>query len=295
MQTPKTYALFALVCAIFGTTFLAIRTGLDAGASPLFYAGLRFVIAGLVLSVALFASGRLTFCAAISLAPRAALLSGFLTVGTFGCMFVAETRIDSGLMARLDTAGPLLTALFAAMFLGKRLRPAHGLAFILGSAGSFFIASPAALAEPAFLVAAIGSVLFYAAGNAIYPLLFRARENPVAVSALQTLIGGIVLLAAAPLLETPAFPAAAFGSLLWLALAGSVVAQTATLVLIRDAGPVFASSWLYVSPAVATVAGALLLGEPFTALGLAGTAAALAGVFVMDRAEREKAAVPEVC
>ncbi|HCM28929.1 MAG TPA: hypothetical protein DIC34_20725 [Treponema sp.] len=294
MQTPKTYALFALVCGIFGTTFLAIRTGLDAGASPLLYAGLRFVIAGLVLSVALFVSGRLSFSAAVSLTPRAALLSVFLTIGTFGCMFIAETRIDSGLMARLDTAGPLLTALFAAMFLGKRLRPAHGLAFVLGSAGSFLIASPAALAEPAFLAAAVGSVLFYAAGNAIYRLLFSSHDDPVAVSALQTLIGGLVLLAAAPLLETPAFPAAALGSLLWLAFAGSVVAHTATLVLIRDAGPVFASSWLYVAPAVATVAGALALGEPITMLGLAGTAAALAGVFVMDRAERKKPALPSI-
>jgi hypothetical protein len=34
MRTRKTYALFALVCAIFGTTFLAIRLGLEAGVPP---------------------------------------------------------------------------------------------------------------------------------------------------------------------------------------------------------------------------------------------------------------------
>ncbi len=286
MRTRKTYALFALVCAIFGTTFLAIRVGLEAGASPLFYAGLRFVIAGAVLAVFLLLSKRITLRAALLLAPRSALLSLFLTVGTFGLMFVAETRVDSGLMARLDATGPLFTALFAAFFLGKRLTLVHALAFALGMAGTLLMASPAALGGGLYLAAAMGSVVIYAAGNAIYPRLFRNEDDPVVVSALQTLIGGLILLAASPILEAPVFPMAALAPLLYLAVAGSVVAHTATLVLVRDAGPVFASSWLYVAPAVATFAGALVLGESVTAAGLAGTGLALGGVLVMDRAER---------
>ncbi len=286
MRTRKTYALFALVCAIFGTTFLAIRLGLEAGASPLFYAGLRFVIAGAVLAVFLMLSGRVTLRAALRLAPRSALLSLFLTVGTFGLMFVAETQVDSGLMARLDATGPLFTALFATFFLGKRLSPVHAVAFALGMAGTLLMASPAALGGGLYLAAAMGSVVIYAAGNAVYPRLFRNEDDPVVVSALQTLIGGLILLAAAPILEAPVFPREALAPLIYLALAGSVVAHTATLVLVRDAGPVFASSWLYVAPAVATFAGALVLGESVTAAGLAGTGLALGGVLVMDRAER---------
>jgi type IV secretory pathway VirB3-like protein len=90
----------------------------------------------------------------------------------------------------------------------------------------------------------MGSVVIYAAGNAVYPRLFGSDDDPVAVSALQTLIGGLILLAAAPVLEAPVFPMAALAPLLYLAIAGSVVAHTATLILVRDAGPVFASSWL---------------------------------------------------
>lgn len=286
MRTKRTYALFALVCAIFGTTFLAIRMGLDAGASPLFYAGLRFVIAGVALTVLVVSSGRLAPRAALAMIPRAALLSLFLTVGTFGFMFVAETRVDSGLMARLDATGPLFTALFATLFLGKRLSLIHLLAFVLGMAGTALMASPAALSGSAYLAAAMGSVVLYAAGNALYPRLFRSHEDPVSVSALQTLIGGVILLSAAPLLEAPVFPAAALAPLLYLAFAGSVVAHTATLILVRDAGPVFASSWLYVAPVVATFAGALVLSEGVAISGLIGTVLALGGVFVMDRAER---------
>ncbi len=285
MKTRKTWALFALVCAIFGTTFLAIRLGLDAGASPLFFASIRFVLAGGLLTAGLIVSGRLSPRALPALLPRAAILSLFMTVGTFGCMFVAETRVDSGLMARLDATGPLITALLASLFLGKRISAPHLPAFALGMAGSLLIASPAAGAEPVFLAAAAGSVVSYAAGNAVYPRLFRRGENPAAVNALQSLVGGILLLIAALVFEQPAFPAAALGPLLWLVVAGSMVAHTSTLVLVRDAGPVFASSWLYVSPCVATAAGALVLGEKVALPGLAGTLLALAGVFLLDRAE----------
>lgn len=285
MGSGKKYGLFALVCAIFGTTFLAIRLGLEAGASPLFYASLRFLSAGILMTAGLFAAGRLSLRGARRLAARSVVLSLFLTVGTFGLMFLAQTRVDSGLMARLDAVGPLFTALFAALLLGKRLSAVHAAAFALGTAGTFLMAGPSAAASLPHLAAAAGSVVLYAAGNALYPRLFSREEDPVAVSALQTLAGGLVLFVLALLFEKPAFPAAALGPLLWLILAGSVVAHTATLILVREAGPVFASAWLYVAPAVATVAGFLVLDERVSLAGLAGTGLALAGVFAMDRAE----------
>ena len=57
MRNPRIYAAFALVCAIFGTTFLAIRLGVDAGR------------------------------ALAALAPRAALLSLLYIVANFGATF----------------------------------------------------------------------------------------------------------------------------------------------------------------------------------------------------------------
>ncbi len=40
---------YFLMCLIFGTTFLAIKLGIDAGASPFFSAGIRFFLAGFTL------------------------------------------------------------------------------------------------------------------------------------------------------------------------------------------------------------------------------------------------------
>lgn len=40
---------YIFMCLIFGTTFLAIKMGVDAGVPPFLSAGLRFFIAGLLL------------------------------------------------------------------------------------------------------------------------------------------------------------------------------------------------------------------------------------------------------
>jgi hypothetical protein len=37
---------YVLMCLIFGTTFLAKKVGIDAGAAPFFSAGIRFLLAG---------------------------------------------------------------------------------------------------------------------------------------------------------------------------------------------------------------------------------------------------------
>ena len=314
-MNPKVkYGLFALISAIFGSTFLAIGLGLRAGATPLFYAGLRFALAGAILTGMLALSGRLrlgpqasesvgagpvgagsvgpagTARRVLSLLARSAILSLGLTVGTFGLMFLAQTQVDSGLMARLDATGPLLTALFAAILVGKRLGPAHILAFALGTGGAFLITGPSTGAEPAFLAAAAGSVLFYAAGNAIYPRLFQQGEDPILVNALQSLIGGIILLVLAFLTEEVAMPVEALWPLAYLVIIGSVLGHSVMLVLVRSAGPVFATGWLYVAPIMASVLGLLVLGEELTFSGIVGCVLALVGVFILGRAESKNSA-----
>jgi drug/metabolite transporter (DMT)-like permease len=285
MRNKKIYGLFILVCTLFGSTFLAISLGLKAGASPLFYAALRFTTAGGLLLIVLLLSKKASLATIRPLTARGILFSFFMTVGSFGCMFIAQTRVDSGFMARFDATGPLVTALFAVLFLGKKLSLAHFAAFFLGTAGSFLIASPAAEAEPAYLIATAGTVLFYAAGNVLYPILFSADENPVLISAIQAFAGGIILMGIALGTETVRFPFAALWPFLYLVIGGSILGHTAALVLVRDAGPVFASSWLYVSPVIATILGAGILNESITTAGIWGTVLAFSGVFLLNRIE----------
>ena len=286
MKCYQKYLLFGLSCTIFGSTFLAIGLGLKAGASPLFFAALRFLGAGALMLPSLLLFKRVHYSSIRPLLFRSALLSLFLTVGSFGCMFIAQTKVDSGLMARLDATGPLITAVFASVLLGKKLKSLHIAALFTGTAGVFFIASPAAWTQPLYILFAFASIVFYALGNAIYPRLFNPEDDPVLISALQSFIGGFILLILAVMTEQIQFPLKAVGPLIYLTLGGSIIAHSAVLVLIRDAGPVFASSWLYVAPVIATVLGAVFLNESVSPAGTAGIILALSGVFLLDLAEK---------
>lgn len=288
MQKKKIYTLFIIVCLIFGSTFLAISLGLQAGASPFFYAALRFTSAGGIMLIVMFPAGKISFTNISSLLFRSFLLSLFLTVGTFGCMFVAQTRIDSGFMARLDAGGPIVTAFFAVLFLGKKLTSYHFAAFVMGITGAFLISSPVAEADPLYLIIAAGSVIFYAAGNSLYPVLFRQEENTLIISALQSFIGGLILMAIALFTEPIRFTSAAILPFLYLVIGGSIVGHTATLVLVREAGPVFASGWLFVSPVIATVLGFFILKEAVRFNSITGMVISLTGVFILNYAEQIK-------
>jgi len=72
---------YILMCLIFGTTFLAIKVGIDAGASPFFSAGIRFFLAGAILFIAMILQKK----ARISLLLRKEMvLTGLaLTFGVF--------------------------------------------------------------------------------------------------------------------------------------------------------------------------------------------------------------------
>ena len=290
----KPWAAFAVMCAVFATTFLAIRIGVRDGASPFLFAGLRFSVAGALLLGVLLLRRRAAWRDVKRLSPRAFAVSLPLTTITFGAMYWAEGRIDSGLMSRLEALGPVVTALLARALLGSRLPRIAWLGLGLGVTGGVLLAAAAqgGQVEPAGLGLALVSVVAYAAGLVLYDRLFGPDDDPMIVSALQSLLGGLALLAAVPLLERAVWPptAPAWFALAYLTIAGSILGHSLSLVVVRDAGSVFASSWLYVSPPIATVLGALVLGERFGTTELLGTGLALSGVYLVSRRDRR---VPE--
>jgi drug/metabolite transporter (DMT)-like permease len=294
MRSTRVYAVFCLICAIFGTTFLAIRIGVTAGAPPFLFAGIRFSAAGLILGALLLVSRRASLASLAALAPRAALLSLPYIVLNFGATFWAEQYIGSSTAAQIDAAGPIASAILSAIFLGKRLKPAHGLGIAAGFIGVWLIvrgnvaggaAGPQALvASIVMLVGAVG----FAGSSVLYKRLFDDSVDSFSVNSLNMLFGGIGLLAVALLTGQTVFPASAasLGALAYLIVFGSLIGHSGNLWLVRKAGPLFTSSWSYVSPVIATIVGAAALGEKADAWTLGGSALTLAGVYLIARVER---------
>lgn len=293
------YAAFALVCVIFGTTFLGIKIGVEAGAPPFLFAGMRFVAAGFALALVLVAAGRATLRSLASVAPRAAALSSLYIVVNFGASFWAERTIDSGTAAQINSVVPVASAALSALFLGKRLTRAHFAGLAAGFVGVMLIVrssaaadgpSSAAMDSPSTLVASIvmlAAALGFAGAQVLYKALFDERDDPLQVSAMNMAIGGVGLFALSAAFERRPFPASpdAWGALAYLIVVGSIVGHSVNLWLVKKAGPVFSSSWSYVSPVIATAAGFAVLGERAGPWAIAGTALTLAGVALIGRAE----------
>jgi drug/metabolite transporter (DMT)-like permease len=291
MRTSRVYAVFGLVCAIFGTTFLAIKMGVSAGAPPFLFAGLRFAAAGLALGAALLASGRTSLRALAALAPRAALLSLPYIIANFGATFWAEQFIASSTAAQIDAACPIASAILSSAFLGKRLKAAHGLGIAAGFVGVWLIVRGGRGGGHESLIASIvmvGGAVSFAGASVLYRRLFDDAVDPFAVNALNMLSGGLGLLLVAALTGQRSLPmtGAALLPLLYLVVVGSLIGHSANLWLVKKAGPLFTSSWSYVSPVIATAVGAVALGETLSAWSAAGAAATLFGVYLIARAER---------
>src|SRR5581483_8635767 len=74
-------------------------------------------------------------------------------------------------------------------------------------------------------------------------------------------------------------------ALVYLALVGSIFALTAYVWLLRNAPISKISTYAYVNPVVAVALGALILGEPVTALMLVGGGVIVVAVAVVVRSE----------
>lgn len=76
---------YGLVCLIFGTTFLAIKIGVDAGAPPFFSAGLRFFLAGAILFLWMVWKRKANF--SLLLRKEMLFTGATLTFGTFATLY----------------------------------------------------------------------------------------------------------------------------------------------------------------------------------------------------------------
>ena len=293
---PVGWAVYAGVCLIFGTTFLAIKVGTNAGIPPFLGAGLRFSIAGAILVLLrgrLFGSRRPT----LRFIAKAAVL-GLLIIGfTFACTYWAIQHLASGHVAQIQSSAPIIVAVLSVLLLGKRLRLLHLFGLATGFGGAVLLVGLAAgyneLAPLGALVA-VCAELFYGLGTIWYRRAFPDGTDSLQVNGFSMFSGGLFLCAVALATGQTSLPLAtpAVGSLLYLIVFGSIGGHTMYLWLIGHTGPVFASTWLYVSPVIATVVGAAVLSEQVLAWNIGGAALVITGVYLINRAERGGALSP---
>lgn len=279
-------AAYGLISFIWGSTYLAIKVGLESF-DPFFFAGLRYVLAtALAYAWARFRgvgfSGSLRHWL-----PAFGVGVLFIAVCN-GAIFWAETRLDSAYTALLITVNPVWAALLTPLYPGEaRLKLGGWAGVILGFVGTTILLAPwrAVTPELKAAVVVVVSALIWAA-TALGVRRIRERYDPLALTVAQMASGAVVLLAVAAVrgqaVVGPVTLRAA-GALAYLVVFGSLVAFTAYFFLLRHMDATRVASSTYINPVVAMVLGMVLLDEVITWYMGVGIAVVLAGVWLVMR------------
>ena len=272
----------AIVYFVWGTSFIATKV-MVTDQPPLFSAGLRFTFAGILLTaISCFRYGR------PNLARREVrhilVMASLAVLFSNACHVIAMQYVQSNTAALLN-ATPALWIAWLGTF-GPRRKPlsvAQQAGLLVGLAGVLLILAP----KGGFQAAGLGWQLLVLLGcfawslGTIYHRNAGVANPPLMFVALQMLAGGLGLLAIAPVTGesfTLDWTSRAIVAFLWLTLASSCLAYAAYAWLIVHTTPVIVGSYGYVCPAVAAVAGWLLLGEALTWVQVAGLGVILAGI-----------------
>jgi drug/metabolite transporter (DMT)-like permease len=285
VSAARTWGLFGLLAFIWGSTWLVIKVGL-ADLPPFLAAGLRFALAAGVLAVVARAR-RIPF-------PRDrrehVLLLGVGTTmfwASYGIVYWAEQYIPSGLTAVLFATHPFFTLILAHLILAtERVTARKALGVAIGFLGVLLVfrgnltldhprgATAAAVLLLSPLASAMGNVTVKRWGTHLHP--FQLSILPMAYGAAALLASSLAVERGARVEWSPV----AMGSVLYLAILGSVVAFVGYYTLLREVAVTTLNLMSYVYPVVAVVLGYLILGEVLDRLALAGATFVLAGIAV---------------
>ena len=300
-QRGMTLQAFAIIYFVWGSTFLAIRVGV-AEMPPLVMAAMRFLAAGLVIYVWLLARGGRSPTPGQWLS--ASVLGFVMFVVDYGLLFWAETRVPSGLAAVVLATIPLFMALAEILFLRtQRLTPRLVLALLVGLAGVavLMIRSLNLAGEPVDTLGAValltGSISWSIAS--VLTRKFPLPESKAMSAGTQMLTGGVMLTIVAGSFgeyrdfHPGAISLKAWLSLVYLIVAGSIIAFTAYTWLIHRESPTKVGTYAYVNPVVAVILGYVLGGEALGMRTILGTLCVLTSVVLITRTKaRQPAPVP---
>jgi drug/metabolite transporter (DMT)-like permease len=281
------------MCAIWGTTWLAIKVSLQ-GLPPITGAGVRFVVAGLFL----WALARAVPASRGTKAPWRTIVVLALTLfgGNYALTYFAETGLASGLVAVLFGTLPFWVFGFGAAMLGERVGPNAVIGAVLALAGVAAISLNGDVhGSWPYILATLGAAALSAYANIV--LKQHAATDPFRTLPPAMFAAGVAMTIAGSTFEHPdlhrALAPGSVAALLYLAIPGSGIAFSLNHWLLHrlDAWVVGLSA--LVIPVIAVVVGALGGGESFGWRELGGAALVLAGVWLALRAPRD-VTVPEV-
>ncbi len=286
----QVWAALLIVYVVWGSTYLAIRVVVES-MPPLIAAGVRFLIAGLVLGGVLLLRGAgARFRVSRAELGRAALVGLLLLLLGNGGVSFGEQTVPSALAALIVGVIPLIV-LIIRRIAGERISTTALGGVVLGFVGLAVLVVPRGIDGTVSLggvaILLVASVA-WAAGTYLSSRM-ALPDDPFVSTTYQLLFGGALLLVAGTLLgewsgiRLESFSQGSVWALGYLILFGSLLAYTAYTWLLQNAPVSKVATYAYVNPVVAVVLGFLILQEDISLPMLIGAVLIVASVALTIR------------
>jgi len=283
------WLLFLLLGFVWGSSYLFIKIGVEAGLTPFMLIMLRLFF-GFFLLASVFLAAREGLPRERITWVHLAVMAVINIVLPFALITWAEKSTESALAATLNAPVPLFVVLIAPLVLpDERLTASKLGGVVLGLIGVLVLVGfdPASIGRNNFTaeIALILSAVSYAAG-AVYARRFLRGLRPMVPAVFQVGYALLFSTVLAFVFEKPLATevnTSALIAVVWLGLLGSGVAYLQYFRLLRNWGAGRTSLVAYQLPVWGIALGFIVLGEPLHASLLVGTALVIAGIAVVNR------------
>jgi drug/metabolite transporter (DMT)-like permease len=289
------YCALAAVFFFWGTTYLAIRIGLET-LPPALLAGMRFITAGTVLLFFLRIWRRERLPSGREWAHQAVVGLMLLGVGN-GLVVWAEVWIPSGMAALMIATSPFWVAGFERLRSdGERIGLRALVGMLVGFAGLVLLVAPDLFGATLSIGYLLGMVAIQIAcaswsGGSVYAKHHQARVAPLMGAAVQMLFAGVALLLLGTGLgdwRVVHFSARSLAALAYLTVFGSIVAYGSYTYAVQKLPLSIVSTYSYVNPVIAVLLGWMVLAEPLGWRVMTAMLIILGGVALVKTAAKSR-------
>lgn len=299
------YAAWAVVCVVWGTTYLGIRVAVRT-LPDAWMSGTRFLLAGTLLTIYFRIRGE-PFPPAKQMGHI--VLIGIALVGIGNWLLVwAEKTIPSGLAALMIAMTPFwMAGVESAVKHGEHWNLSKIAGLILGFAGVVLLMMPnlnkgwnrtfltgVLMLQAASIAWSIGSV---------YSKYVKLDTKPIVSAALQMMFGGALLLIVAAFkgdFHSVHWNKSGLISFVYLTIFGAMLGYACFIYALAKLPSSLVSLYAYINPVIAVWLGWVILNEDVSRVTLVATAVILAGMWLVRRkspaasGEKEAEIVEEV-
>lgn len=286
-ETFKIIFTYALLCFIWGSTWLAIRISLESF-TPFLSGGLRFLIASLAIFIIMRLKG--ITLQKDKLSVKLYLQMGFLSfVIPFGLVYWAEQFVPSGLASVLFGVYPFFVAIFSYFMIpNEKIEIGKTIGMVLGFIGIIIIFSDSLSFTISDYLLGMFAVMLSGIMQAFIAVTLKKHGkhlNPLSMNFIPMLIAGIagtLIGLIAENMSRISFREDGILAVLYLAIFGSVVTFTSFYWLMKKINVVILSLIAFITPIVALILGWVFYNEVLATHHIIGSALVLVGLLIAN-------------